>query len=493
MLLRRLVIALLAFLIIIPAAAETSAVTVPAGPSGNGAASAVPDPIKHIVILYLENQSFDSILGYWCDVHSTRCPVGGMPKSVTLSDGSVVTPAVGALNHVVPVVTHSVKSQLAAMNIVHGVPQMNGWQNIGAGQCNKASHYRCIMGYKPAEQPNTARLADKFAISDDTFSLEDSPSWGGHLYVVLSNNDGFPGTVPVTKHGIPGGTGWGCDADKFSDWPETSAHPTLVPGCIPDPSLTYKGAPLPNGGAFEHTPVPYEKTILDELDKASLSWKFYSGSCPDEVVGSTGLKFCKKGDLGYSWSICPSIAECLYTQSSHMVVPDQFGRDAKAGKLPAFSIITPSVDHLAASEHNGFLMTPGDNYIGHIAGELMKSPEWDSSVLFVTWDDCGCFYDQAVPTKNPDGTWQGPREPFLIISPYVKPHYTDSTHTTFAGVLGYVEHTFGLAALGPNDAAAYYFKNAFNYAQKPLPAVPMVTRPVPKGVHILWAQAREAT
>ena len=141
----------------------------------------------------------------------------------------------------------------------------------------------------------------------------------------------------------------------------------------------------------------------------------------------------------------------------------------------------------------GFPITTGDNYIGDIASALEHSPEWDSSVLFITWDDCGCFYDQAKPTINPDGTEQGPRVPLLIISPYVKPKYTDSTHTTFAGILAYVEHTFGLPPLGPNDVAAYDYKNTFNYAQKPLPPVPMATRPVPKGIHIDWGQARQDT
>jgi phospholipase C len=232
---------------------------------------------------------------------------------------------------------------------------------------------------------------------------------------------------------------------------------------------------------------------MDELDKAGLSWTFYTGTCTTENTAADGLQTCKKADLGYSWSICPSLAECLYTQSSHMVVPDQFQTDAAAGKLPAFSVITPSVDHLQASEHNGAPITIGDDWIGQIASELMHSPEWDSSVLFITWDDCGCFYDQAKPGINPDGSQQGPRLPMVIVSPYVKPKYTDSTATTFAGVLGYVERTFNLPPLGPNDARAYGYKNAFNYAQQPIPPVPMVNRPVPRGAHTDWAQLRQDT
>ena len=40
-------------------------------------ASAQPSPIQHVVVLYLENHSFDSLLGYWCDENPGRCPDGG--------------------------------------------------------------------------------------------------------------------------------------------------------------------------------------------------------------------------------------------------------------------------------------------------------------------------------------------------------------------------------------------------------------------------------
>jgi phospholipase C len=44
-----------------------------------GAGRAKASPVRHIVVLYLENHSFDSMLGYWCDAHPRRCPKGGMP------------------------------------------------------------------------------------------------------------------------------------------------------------------------------------------------------------------------------------------------------------------------------------------------------------------------------------------------------------------------------------------------------------------------------
>jgi hypothetical protein len=106
------------------------------------------------------------------------------------------------------------------------------------------------------------------------------------------------------------------------------------------------------------------------------------------------------------------------------------------------------------SEHNGFSMTKGDNWLGQLASAVMNGPEWNSTAVFITWDDCGCFYDQVRPGTNPGGTPQGPRVPMVIVSPWVRTGYTDSTHTTFAGVLAFAEATFGLQSLGANDAGA---------------------------------------
>jgi len=491
MLRKRLITALLVCSVILLTAAGTKTVTRPAAAAKTPAANAAKTPIRHIIVLNLENHSFDSLLGYWCDTHAGRCPRGGMPSSVKLSNGAVVKPSHDP--DVVPIVAHDVDSQLAAMNIRHGVPQMNGWQNIAQGECAAANGYQCISGYLPRQEPNLSMLASKFAISDATFSLADSPSWGGHVDIVTSNLDGFTGDIPTRPLGGPG-TGWGCDGGTTTSWSATLGGPLHeVPSCIPDPSLTYKGASLPNGGAFERTPVPYEPTIMDELKATNLSWRFYGASCKDEQTAPNGLQTCVQGIGGYVWSPCASIAECLYQQSNHIAPLRRFMTNAEAGNLPAFSVITPSGGHVNDSEHNGFSITAGDDWIGKITAKLMNGPEWGSTALFITWDDCGCFYDQARPGINPDGTQQGPRIPLVIVSPYVKPGYTDSTSTTFNGILAYTEHTFGLAPLGPNDAGAYGFQHAFNYSQAPLRPVPMVHRRVPPGDRIHWAQARQDT
>jgi phospholipase C len=355
----------------------------------------------------------------------------------------------------IPEVDHSVQAQLAAMNIKAGVPQMNGWQNFPNGTCDASTGYRCIAGYEPSQIPNLTALAQDFAISDHTFSMADSASFVGHIYAVAASTDRFYGNNPpwTTR-------GWGCDSRKTAAWISPSGVKEQVPSCVPDFSLH-----LPHGGAFEPTPVSYIPTIMDRLDAAGLTWKIYGAVSGD-------------GNYGY-WDICPTFAECLDTaQRANLVSNSQFAADAVAGALPAFSVVTPGGPN-TYSCHNLSSMTACDNWIGSLVSAIEASPDWSSTAVFITFDDCGCFYDQDPPPRAPDGTREGPRVPLIIVSPYARAGYTDTTATTFAGILAYTEHIFGLTPLGLNDSNAYDFSNAFNYTQRPVKPARMVTRPLP--------------
>ena len=142
-------------------------------------------------------------------------------------------------------------------------------------------------------------------------------------------------------------------------------------------------------------------------------------------------------------------------------------------------MVTPGGPETGASCHNQTSITACDNWAGQLVSAVERGPDWRSTAVFITWDDCGCFYDQVPPGTNPDGTAQGPRVPLIIVSPFARPGFTDTTASTFAGILSYTEHTFGLSPLSPNDAAAYPFSNAFNYSQAPLAPARMVQRQLP--------------
>jgi len=480
------------------AACAASAVTLAGFLPGSTATAQPVTPIQHVVVIYLENHSFDNVLGFWCDqiaagtiARLDGCPHGGMPSSVTLSNGAVVTPSVDP--DIVPNISHTVPAQLAAMHIVNGVPKMDGWQNITGptGTCAASTGYQCISGYQPAQIPNITGLATKFAISDMTFSMADSPSWGGHLYTAMASTDGFTGDNPVGATGVTAGSGWGCDSHRVAPWVNPHGGIQQVPSCIPDYSLN--PVQYPNGGAFERTPAAYHASIFDELSAAGLPWRIYGSAAPNDAGGG-GSNLSG----GWAWSICPSLADCLDTsQHANLVDNSEFFTDATAGTLPALSIVTAggtADGGVAASCHNLYSMTACDNYIGQLVQAVETSPDWASTAIFITFDDYGGFYDQVPPGLNRDFTQRGPRTPLIIVSPYAKPGYTDTTATTFAGILAYTEHNFGLGALGPNDNYAYRFGNAFDYTQVPLKPVHLVTRLLPasaRHIHLTPALAND--
>lgn len=405
-------------------------------------------PIRHVVILFLENHSFNNILGFWCDSKPHRCPNGGLPPLVTLGNGVPVTPT--ADPDKIPYVQHRIVSQQLALQ--------NNWQDIvGCG----APTYACVSGYQPSRIPNLITLAQHFAISDMTFSFAAAQSWEGHMSMVAASVDGFRSDGPQPVPGTVHHSGWGCDSDKVATWITPGGNIQKVPSCVPDYNLG-----LPFGGAFRKTPVHYIPTIMDRLDGAGLSWKLYGAIL---------------GQPGYVYATCPTFAECLYSgQAGNMATDARFIADAQAGTLPSFSIVTPGGPDYVNSCHNGMSMTACDNWIGQLVRAVENSPDWSSTAIFLTFDDCGCFYDQVSPPIEPDGTQAGPRVPLIIVSPFARPGYTDTTSTTFAGILAYTEHLFGLAPLGANDRFAYDFRNAFNYAQAPLTPVPMASRPLPR-------------
>ena len=395
----------------------------------------LPTPIRHVVVLFQENNSFDEVLGKLC-VSDARCD-GAMTGKT--SDGQTVplTPEPDIL----PVVDHSVEGQTAAID----GGKMDGFNLIKG--CTAADGYACYSQIAPGQIPNLAALARSFVISDRTFEESDSPSYGGHIDVAAAQLDGFQGDAP----GVSGGGGWGCDSNLSAPWIDPATQALLrEPSCIPRPD---------GSGPFAPSPVAFAPTIMDRLDAAGYPWRIYTADF--------GFSHA-----GYAWAVCPMFANCLYSADAKgMTSAQQVMSDAGADALPTFSLVIPDP---ANSQHNSDSITQGDDWIGSVVSAIESSPDWQSTAIFITYDDCGCFYDHVAP---PPGL--GIRVPMVIVSPYARPASTDSNVASFASVLAFTEHAFGVPSLGADDSTAYDYNQSFNYAQAPLRPVQMVKRPVP--------------
>jgi phospholipase C len=428
----------------VPQGASTGPVEV-VSPSGTITSHTdfVVTPVEHVVLILQENHSFDDVLGRFCTDATAgtidRAPCDGA-TSGTLSGGSSIPLAQAP--DVVPDIAHSVESQKAAID--DGA--MDGFDQMRGCRATDDPAHGCFVQYDPSQIPNLSALATRFAVSDRTFEFRSTPSWVGHMMVASATNDGFQGDNPrrstfTTKHGV----GWGCDSFKDARWWNGSAF-VLVPGCIPDKA---------GQGPYRESPVPYVPTIFDRLEAAGLPWRIYGGN------GFGGTQAAQ----GYGWTICPTFYECLGSaQHDNFVPAENVISDAQDGTLPSYSVVTPTGED---SQHNKWSMAVGDNWIGNVVGALENGPEWSSTAVFITYDDCGCFYDHVPP---PYPFW-GIRLPMVIVSPYVKPGSTDSNNANLLSPMAYVEHTFGLRPLRSGDANAYDYAGSFDYSQQPLQPV----------------------
>jgi phospholipase C len=423
-------------------------------------ATAAVQPIRHVIVIFQENQSFDDVLGAYCaavaneTIHRNGLNRGcnGVTRATTMSG----QPPLTTMPDIVPEVDHSVGGQIRVID----KGAMDRWLTLtGCGQG------QCLALHRPSQSPNLVTLANRFAISDATFESSTSPSWAGHLEIVAASKDRFFGNNPqyVAGPGVPPeGWGWGCDSNRSSRW---GAQSVWMPSCVPDFSLPSSSYPF--GGAFGPTSVSHIPTILDRLGATGLTWKLYGGNGP---ITSTVRK-----PNGYHWAICPSFAGCLDTAQARNFVPNaRVITDATNGTLPSFAVVTPTQRQ---SQHNSASWTAGDNWIGQVVSSIENGPQWLSTTIFITWDDCGCFYDHVNPLQY-DARW-GIRVPTVIVSPYARAGFTDSSPTSYPGFLAYAEHLFGLTPLGSEDQSAYDFRNSFNYAQMPIKGVVMIRRSIP--------------
>jgi len=109
---------------------------------------------------------------------------------------------------------------------------------------------------------------------------------------------------------------------------------------------------------------------------------------------------------------------------------------------------------------------------------LMQGPVWNSSAVFLTWDDFGGFYDHVAPPSL-DRYGLGPRVPMIIISPYAKKGFISHTNYEFSSFLKFVELRWGLKTLTQRDIQANNMTDSFNFTQQPLSPLVLATHSCP--------------
>jgi phospholipase C len=380
--------------------------------------------IKHIVYIVQENRSFDNLFQ-------------GYPGADTVSKGKdsngntieLVPSGLGAYY----VIDHSAQAMFSACNGTGSLPgtkcRMNGFNNESSWDYPRNLKHPQYV-YVPHNQTKPYfDMAHEWVLADKMFQSQLDESFVAHQYIIAAQAD--------SAVDLPYGA-WGCQGGP-SDVVATITKDR-------DPS-----------GPKEQACFDYQ-TLADELDHAKLSWRFYASS-----YGSA-----QSGD-GAEWSGYMAVKHIFNGPDwqKDVISPNwKFLTDVHAGKLANFTWITPVCDD---SDHVNCPGGYGPSWVAALVNAVGKSKFWDSTAIFVQWDDWGGTYDH-VPPPYRDYDSLGFRVPLLVISPYAKHDYVSHEQYETASVLRFAEDLYGLGQLAAADRRANSpADDCFNFTAKPRP------------------------
>ena len=361
--------------------------------------------IEHVVVLMMENHSFDNFFGMLGRGDGFTLGAGGLPTaSNPYPDGRV--------QHAFHMPTTcqlagSPSQEWASSHTAYDNGLMDGFVRA---QPTAGASAGVAMGYwTGADLPFTYSLASVFPIADRWFCSVLGQTDPNRRYVIAGTSAGLTDDV-----GFPPSAG------------------TLIPDLL----LLTTG----NG------------TIFDLLTGQGISWTDYNESFP---TGATA-------------ELYPLDDTLLMTGSQNKPM-SSFFTDAAAGNLPAFSFLDP--DYSTQSQENPQNIVVGEALLAQVVEAVGAGPGWSKTVLIITYDEHGGYYDHAPPPPAlaPDsidpvvqpGEQQyegfrryGIRVPGLIVSPYAKTGYVSHTVFDHTSVLAFVERKWNLPAMTLRDANA---------------------------------------
>ncbi len=247
-----------------------------------------------------------------------------------------------------------------------------------------------VMAYHDAREiPNYWTYARQFVLQDRLFEPVSSWSLPAHLYIVSA---------------------WSARCSRLAD-------PTSCVSWV--------------GNVPRQARTNYAWTDLTYLlHKNGVSWAYYGVSPSSGLIATPNM-----------WNPLLQFTTVIQNkQTGNIQDTSAFCQAAQNGTLPAVSWVVPD---MPVSEHPNSQQPPsvGEAYVTSLINAIMQGPNWNSTAIFLTWDDWGGFYDHVVPPVV-DGNGYGIRVPGLVISPYARQGYIDHQTLSFDAYLKFIEDLF---------------------------------------------------
>ncbi|HEX5661932.1 MAG TPA: alkaline phosphatase family protein, partial [Xanthomonadaceae bacterium] len=391
--------------------------------------------IRHVFVLMLENRSFDHMLGV-SDIAGTDA-VTGLPTRIDNLLGNPQSnpdPAGGdiaagpradfALSSEVGDPGHEFDDVLAQLTGATwpsgGMPGYPPIDNAGfvanfrgRGSSDPSATMRC---FEPDQLPILNTLAREFAVCDRWFSSMPGPTWPNRLFVHAASSAGLdnsPGT-----------------------WDTVTT--TLIDGYRFD-----------NG------------TIYDRLEQKCLDWLVFEGDETPQVFSLSNMNLnALQGRFRDMEDFRDSVNDPQFPASYSFIEPHY-------GNIMPW---TPEDYTCGTSQHPLDDVTRGERLIKDVYEAVRNSPHWESSLIIVTYDENGGFFDHVVPPptvhpgdsvtdnenvhKHFDFTQTGTRVPAVVISPWIARGTIDHLEHEHSSVLKTLSELFSLGTLTERDRSA---------------------------------------
>ncbi len=357
------------------------------GGEGAEAAAALPAPkdsgIKHIVVLMMENRSFDHFLG-WLPSVDGFSTVDGKQAGLTYLD-----------RYRVPHQTHHLEMMASCGFQDPDHSYEGGRIELNGGACNGwlragTNDSLSIGYYEQADLPFLGRAATDWTTFDRYFSAVMAETYPNRFYMHCAQTDR-----------------------------------------------------LHNSNTFASMP-----SIWDRLKAKGRSGTYYYSDIPFAAL------------LG-----------ARHGPATFATFP-QFLVDAAAGTLPDVCFVDPRFENeesgLSNDDHPHADIRAGEDFMNQVYDAVRNGPGWDGTVLVITYDEWGGFFDHVPPGHAADvshkTSLRGFRVPTVVISPFARRGFV--SHQTFdhTSILRMIEWRFGLKPLTPRDAKAHNLATVLDFA-----------------------------
>ncbi len=367
--------------------------------------------IKHIIVIMQENRSFDTYFGTFPGADGI--PMNNGVPTVCVNDPKTGT-CIKPFHDTLDVNQGGPHAEADAARDING-GKMDGFilsVSKATHKCVSPDNPGCIngqqspdvMGYHDQREiPNYWAYAQNFVLQDRMFEPNSSWSLPSHLFMV-------------------------------SGWSAKCTTPGDAMSCVN--ALNGPSGVKTTGNDYAWTDLTYL------MYKNNVSWAYYlsEGTEPDcEDDAMVCQPKAQRLSVPGIWNPLPSFTTVKQdNQVGNVQTLDKYIAAAKAGTLPAVSWIVPEN---AVSEHPPAKVSLGEAYVTGLINAAMQGPDWNSTAIFLSWDDWGGFYDHVAPPQV-DANGYGLRVPGLVISPYARKSMIDHQTLSFDAYLKFIEDDF---------------------------------------------------